>query len=139
MPIFRETKHILNDDGEVFESSWMIHNNIVYPETQEWDYRRELRIDDIEIWEVIREWSAADVLSNGGRSGIYAAWRPHAELYMIKLPVSQGGVVTFYGINAEKECRKFLDSKGIEYFPYPNHYEPGITVDRKGINYKYKF
>jgi hypothetical protein len=139
--LFRETRQIFNSDyhGEVFESSWMTTNVIVYPDTQEWDYKRELRIDDVEIWEVIREWTG-NVTEKGysGPCGIYAAWRPHAELYMVKLPPEEGGVVTFYGPGAEKECRRYLDSKGIDYFTYSKHHNPGITVDRKGLHYHYK-
>lgn len=140
--LFRETRQIFNPDhhGEVFESYWMDNKVIVYPPTQEWDYKRELRIDDVEIWEVIKEWSgnSDNDPSYAGPCGIYAAWRPHAELYMVKLNPDQGGVVTFYGYGAEKECRKYLTSKGIEYFTYPQGYNAGIVIDKKGINYLYK-
>lgn len=138
--LFRETRQIFNPEfhGEVFESYWMNNNVVVYPPTQEWDYKRELRIDDVEIWEVIKEWSGDSDNSNSGPCGIYASWRPHAELYMVKLSPAQGGVVTFYGPGSEKECKKYLISKGIDFFTYPQGYNAGITVDRKGINYLYK-
>lgn len=146
--LFRETRQIFNPDhhGEVFESYWMNPNKVVYPETQEWDYKRELRIDDVEIWEVIKEWSGECIESKsvfqsphyGGPCGIYAAWKPHAELYMVKLPPEQGGVVTFYGPGAERECKVYLNEKNIEYFTYPKGYDSGIHIDRKGMQYRYK-
>jgi hypothetical protein len=40
-----------------------------------WDYSRELQIEDINIWEVISEpWDV----------GIYAAWDPFAEFFLIR-------------------------------------------------------
>jgi hypothetical protein len=139
MPLFRETKHIFTKDhGEVFEPEWMMANTIIYPETKEWDYSNELYMEDVEIWEVIKEWSNASKIEDNdpGPCGIYAAWRPHAELFMVKLPKSQGGVVSFFGLNAEKQVRKFLTDKGIDYFPYPANYETGIFIDKLGTHYK---
>ncbi len=139
MPLFRETKHIFTKDhGEVFELEWMMSNTITYPETKEWDYSNELYKEDAEIWEVIKEWSNTSLLGENdiGPCGIYAAWRPHAELYMVKLPPSQGGVVTFFGLTAEKQVRSYLEQKNIEYFTYPEHYESGIYVNNFGTHYK---
>lgn len=139
--IFRETHHIFNSDNfgirEYFENKWMNYNKAVYPDTQEWDYGREMQIEDVDLWEVIQEWSNDDTF--GGCSGIYAAWKPHAEFYMVKLPPNQGGVATFYGMGAEKKCRKYLDEKGIKYHTYPAGYDAGIKIDREGLHYKYKF
>lgn len=139
MPLYRETRQIFKSEhhGEVFENNWMDSPVVVYPETQEWDYKRELRPEEVEIWEVIKEWSdSAGEGMNGGFSGVYAAWRPHAELYMVKLPKARGGVCSFYGPTAEQECRKYLDAKGVHYFTYPKHYDAGIYIDRKGLHYK---
>jgi len=147
MPMFRETTHIFSVDKiglEYFETSWMNYDKVVYPPTSEWDYGRELTIQDVDLWEVIMEWSdSCDTLSSagggGGFSGVYAAWRPHAELFMVKLPPQKGGVRTFYGRNADMECRKYLKSKNIEYYTYPEGYDAGIVIDQKGMHYKYKF
>lgn len=143
MPIFRETAHIFNPDKiglEYFESCWMNYDKVIYPPTSEWDYGRELTIDDVDLWEVIMEWSSGgDERVNGGFSGVYAAWRPHAELFMVKLPPQKGGVRTFYGKGADLECRKYLKSKNIEYHTYPEGYDAGIIVDKEGMHYKYKF
>jgi len=153
MPLFRETDHIFHPDkrgSEYFESSWMIYDKAVYPPTSEWDYSRELQIEDVDIWEVIMEWSSgmmgnmSEETSNnsgggGGFSGVYAAWRPHAEFYMVNLPKSQGGLVTFYGPNAEKQCKKYLKSKNIPFSTYPPGWDPGVRVDRQGLHYLYKF
>ena len=158
MPLFRETQHIFNPDKaglEYFESYWMNYDKAVYPPTSEWDYGRELQIEDVDLWEVIMEWSDGNLIlpeeysedskiinnigGGGGFSGVYASWRPHAEFYMVKLPKHKGGTVTFYGRNASTECKKYLTSKGIKYHTYPKHFDPGIRVDRQGLHYLYKF
>lgn len=155
MALFRETQHIFHPDKaglEYFESYWMNYDKVMYPPTSEWDYGRELQIEDVDLWEVIMEWSDGNIIlssketesidnsgGGGGFSGVYASWKPHAEFYMVKLPRHRGGTVTFYGKNAEKECKKYLKSKGIEYSTYPKDFDPGIRVDRKGLHYLYKF
>ena len=157
--LFRETQHIFRKDKaaqEYFESAWMDYDKAVYPPTSEWSYDRELRVEDVDLWEVIMEWSDGNTVvmsdedpsatseydylgGGGGFSGIYAAWRPHAEFYMVKLPKSQGGVVTFYGFGAEAKCKEYLKSKGIKHGLYPKWFDPGIRIDRKGLHYLYKF
>lgn len=77
MPIFKSTYNILKitDEDELFDENWMDSNKLVLPPSKKWDYSRELQIEDIDIWEVIYE--------RGGGVGIYAAWNPYAEFYMI--------------------------------------------------------
>jgi hypothetical protein len=76
MPIFKSTYNILKkpDEDEVFNENWMDSDTIVLPPTKEWDYQREMTIEDVDIWEVILE---------SGSIGIYASWCPYAEFYMI--------------------------------------------------------
>lgn len=75
MPFYKTTKNILIDHREYFEQKWMDSNEIYIPITKEWDYSRELNLDDIDIWEVIYE----------GAIGVYVAHIPHAEFYLIRL------------------------------------------------------
>lgn len=93
MPIFKSTKNIFVDNGEYFETKWMEGNEIFWPPTTSWTYDRELTIDDIDIWEVIYE----------GSFGIYAAYSPDAEFYMI-FPFywmrEKYHIETFYGRDA---------------------------------------
>lgn len=129
MAQFRTTAQIFGDHGEVFESRWMDHNKPIYPPTRLWSNDRELYVEDVDIWEVIVEFT-------GG--GVYASWCPHAELYMVVLPIEQGGVMTWYGPTAEKQVRRYLDQKGIYYSPYPEHYHTGVTVTEHGLVYEYQ-
>ena len=65
-----------------------------------WDYSRELQIEDIDIWEVIYE----------GFSGtsLYAAWCPYAEFYMFVygLDPATAKIETHYGKGAQKAVQK---------------------------------
>ena len=77
MPFFKTTKNILQlpDQDELFDPNWMDSNSLITPPTTEWDYSRELHVEDVEVWEVLYE-------ATGGM-GVYAAWSPFAEYYMI--------------------------------------------------------
>ena len=71
-----------------------------------WDRSRELQPEDIDLWEVITETS--------GPNGIYAAWLPYEEFYMI---VVSGKIdSTYYGVNSDEYAAKRCEELGI---PYP--------------------
>jgi hypothetical protein len=112
MPFFKTTKNILKivDEDELFNSNWINSNKLILPPggpddiKNQWDYKRELKIDDIDIWEVLYE--------QGGGIGIYAAWKPYAEFYLITsgwLPLKDGQIYNdriveyYYGKNAQKD------------------------------------
>ena len=117
MPFFKSTYNILKvvDSDEVFNENWMDSNSIVLPPGKDWDYSRELQIEDIDIWEVIYE--------AGGGWGVYAAWDPYAEFYLIttgtdakynRSTVNKNGAInytdkffeTYYGKGAQKNVQK---------------------------------
>lgn len=105
MPFFKTTDNILKDNGEYFDSSWMNSNKLILPPSQRWDYKREMKIEDVDLWEVIYE---------VGTVGVYAAWHPHAEFYMIKPPydwLEMGwGLETYYGkLAAERTYQRMLE------------------------------
>jgi hypothetical protein len=77
MPFFKSTYNILKkqDEDEVFNKNWMDSDKLVLPPKIDWDYSRELTVEDVDIWEVLYEAS--------GAIGIYAAWLPYAEFYLI--------------------------------------------------------
>ena len=108
MPIFKSTYNILKrpDEDEVFDPNWMDSDKLVLPPNPEWDYGRPLTIEDVDIWEVLYE--------SSGAIGVYAAWCPYAEFYMITsgwLPLQPGQrindriVETFYGAGAQSEVQ----------------------------------
>ena len=114
MPIFKTTHNILKkyDEDELFNPNWMDSNKLQLPSTKKWDYKRELTIEDVSVWELIYE-------STDGK-GLYVAWDPQAEFYMLtagtdKLapirwvngtPYYDRLVETYYGINAAEQVLK---------------------------------
>lgn len=76
MPFFKTTHNIFKDYGEYFDINWMDSNKLIFPIKEDWDYKRPMTIEDVDIWEVIYE-------ASGGR-GVYASWSPYAEFYMLK-------------------------------------------------------
>jgi hypothetical protein len=102
MPFFKSTYNILTApwEDELFNPNWMDSDNLILPESKEWDYSRELQIENVDIWEVLYEAS--------GGIGVYAAWMPMAEFYMIttgikKQTLNERIIETYYGKNADKK------------------------------------
>jgi len=100
MPRFKSTQNILIDNSEEFSKSWTGNSFPELPPMQPWDNSRPLSPEDVDLWEVITEMS--------GPTGIYAAWLPYAEFYMI---VKDGSIdSTYYGVGADihasKRCEK---------------------------------
>lgn len=110
MPRWKETKQILalKHDGEVFDENWMNYDRIwqYAPPNPEWTGNRPMLVEDVDIWEVITEMS--------GPIGVYAAWCPYGELYI----VTNGWriVQEFSGWNANKRLEEYLIQNNI---PYP--------------------
>jgi hypothetical protein len=106
---FKTTHNIFKDFGEHFDSNWMDSNKIITPPKKDWDYRRQMQIEDVSLWEVIYE--------QGGGFGIYAAWDPYAEFYMIRVGwflEAQGyGAEVYYGAGAMKKVMKRAEELGI--------------------------
>ena len=106
---WKSTQNIFKDFGEVFESKWMDSNKIETPPNPEWDYSRELKLEDVDIWEVIYE--------QGGGVGVYAAWCPYAEFYLVRtgwwnVP---NDIETYYGQGANKQVQKRMKELGISF------------------------
>lgn len=110
MPRWKTTEQITkpSKDGEVFDDNWMNYNSIFQymPEPVQWIEKRAPRLDEIDIWEVITEMS--------GPIGVYGAWQPHAELYVVTH--NWRIVQEFSGWNANKRLEEFLIAHNI---PYP--------------------
>jgi hypothetical protein len=77
MPWFKSTYNILTkqDEDEVTSNNWFDSDTVVLPPKTKWFYDREMQIEDVDIWECLYE-------SSGG-IGIYAAWAPYAEFYLV--------------------------------------------------------
>jgi len=93
---WKSTHNIFTDFQEVFEENWMNYDTIQTPPHPNWDYSRELHIEDVDIWEVVFE--------QGGGVGIYASWCPYAEFYLIRTgwanELKGNGIETYYGPGA---------------------------------------
>lgn len=77
MPQFASTYNILikPDEHEVHDPSNFMDNKVWTPPRVDWDYSRELQIEDVDIWEVL-------VQQTGGL-GLYASYVPYAEFYLL--------------------------------------------------------
>jgi hypothetical protein len=110
MPFFKSTHNILKKpwEDEVWNPNWMDSNTLVLPKHTKWDYKRELKVEDVQIWEIIHE--------SGGAQGVYAAWEPYAEFYMIRvgfrLEDKGWGVETYYGPGSQQLVMKRMIELG---------------------------
>jgi hypothetical protein len=105
MPLFKSTYNILTkvDEDEVFNPNWMDSDTIILPPNKDWDYARELQIEDVNIWEVIFEYSGVC---------LYASWDPYAEFYLLTV---LGQVETFYGNKCQQRLYKRLKELNISF------------------------
>jgi hypothetical protein len=103
MPFFKTTYNILTKpwEDELFDPNWMDSDKIILPPSKPWDYQREMKIQDVDIWEVLYQAS--------GGIGLYAAWMPYAEFYMITKGWEMSGsliIETHYGAGSLEEVKK---------------------------------
>lgn len=102
MPIFKTTHNILVKpwEDELWNPNWMDSDKLQLPPYKEWDYKEDLTLDKVSIWEVLYEAS--------GGIGVYAAWDPYAEFYLITTgwaPNTRNErlIETYYGSEAGKK------------------------------------
>jgi hypothetical protein len=113
VPFFKSTYNILTApwEDEVFDPNWMDSDKLVLPPNPSWDYAREMKIEDVDIWEVLYE--------QGGGTGVYAAWCPYAEFYMFRVNTGAGSQIeTFYGKDAQK---RLIEKLNLYKIPYSLH------------------
>jgi len=95
MPFWRTTHNIFKApwESDYFDPNWMNYNTIQTPPKTNWDYKREMTIEDVNLWE--------EIAFNPSGIGVYAAWDPYAEFYMITN--MRDTIETFYGPEAAKK------------------------------------
>jgi glyoxylase-like metal-dependent hydrolase (beta-lactamase superfamily II) len=107
---FKTTKDFFNHT-EYFDPNWMDTNDVFLklPNHKEWDYQRNLKIEDIDLWEIIYE-------GHGG-SGVYAAWAPYAEYYLLNYYTykNEFKMEEFYGKNSQKKLKKRIYELGLNF------------------------
>lgn len=105
MPIFKTTNDILKTfKEELFDENNNNYPFLTLPPSPEWDGKREMRIEDVDVWEVIIE--------VGGGTGLYAAWCPYDKFFMFRYRTE---IDTFYGDEGEKMLESKLKSLNIAY------------------------
>jgi hypothetical protein len=98
MPFFKTTKNLLETpwEDEFYNPNWSNSESVILPPKKEWDYKREIKIEDVDVWELIYFSSNGTMLA--------AAWDPYAEFYIVTkdlyLNDQSSYIETFYGKNA---------------------------------------
>jgi len=115
--IFKTSEAILHGGDEYWDPNWLDSDKIQVPPNEEWRYDREMRFEDVYMWEVLAEpWDW----------GVYAAWDPYAEFYVIRHETDYNcdgykpdnalrtfSFETYYGKGAQKEVFKRCKELGI--------------------------
>ena len=111
MPFYKTTKNIFVDYDEHFDQNWMDQNSVYIPPNRKWDYKEELKLEHIDLWEVIWE----------SDFSVYAAYDPYAEFYLLKYPLrfmeekpELPPYETFYGKLAQQRLMNHLSQWNIE-------------------------
>ena len=104
MPIFKTNHDIFKTNGEeLWSEEQKNYSFLTVPESHPWDSSKEPTVEKIEVWEVIVE---------SGGLGVYAAWSPYCQFYMLK----QGYEFdTFFGPSEEKRLEHTLNSLNVSY------------------------
>jgi hypothetical protein len=79
------------------------------PPRKDWNHEQVMSISDVELWE--------EIYQEPGNIGIYAAWSPYAECYMIVYNFfsnSKEGTELFYGKTAAREVYKKCKTLGVD-------------------------
>lgn len=103
MAFFKSTKNIFLTpwEDEVFNENISNYDTPIFPEKTKWDYKREMKIEDVDIWE--------QLYYQGGGLALYAAWSPYAEFYMIthhQFMYKPNSIETYYGAGASEDAAK---------------------------------
>lgn len=109
MPFFRTTQNLLKTpwEDELFNPNWMDSDKLILPPQKVWDYKKELQIEDVQIWE--------EIYFESGGTGLYAAWDPYAEMYLVIKNIYTNDrrnsyIEAFYGKGAgEKAYKKAIE------------------------------
>ena len=110
MPFFKSTHNIFKapDEDEVFNLNWFDTPFMQLPPSKPWDYKREMVLEDVDIWE--------QIYYQGGGLALYASWSPFAEFYLIThhlFMYKENSIETFYGPLASERAGKRAIELGI--------------------------
>jgi hypothetical protein len=106
--IFKSTYQILNNPWKEDVPNVDLYPKI-FPPSVEWKNDKHLEITDVSLWE--------QIYYEPGIIGVYAAWDPKAELYLVTYNFLLGentGYKTFWGNNCVDDIVKELQNLGID-------------------------
>jgi myo-inositol catabolism protein IolC len=100
----------LNKDGEYWDDNWMNYDSVRQwaPRPIPWKSDRPIRFEDVDLWEVISEES-----NMNGLIGVYAAYHPYAEYYVVTHRWSI--IREFEGWMANERLEQFLIEYNVNY------------------------
>jgi hypothetical protein len=120
MPRFKSKYNVFENNDELFSEAIVKENGFYLPETWDWDNSSQISIDDVVIWECLFE--------KTGPSGIYAAWAPYEELYIVT--EKRTLVKEFFGPSAKELLTKYCVVNGI---PVPVRYNKHKVKFLEGV------
>jgi|688.fasta_scaffold33449_9 hypothetical protein len=106
MSIFRTTEQIFKG-GIHFDENWLEQHPLTRfePTPIAWFGKNDMKLEDVDFWEVIQE--------SGGGNGIYAAYQPYGEAYLIR---NKNIYIEFFsGKNANKLAETYCKKNNISY------------------------
>jgi len=106
MPKF---KNIIDIISNPWSSDFSLENSVSYlPSSAPWNLDKEIKLDDVLIWEQLHY--------EPGNIGVYAAYNPYAEFYLITYNLffkTEFKFETFYGVDAAQQCYDRATELGI--------------------------
>jgi hypothetical protein len=112
MPIFKSTNFIFDFPWAEDEET-VVFGSISLPPKTDWSSNETPKIEDITLWE--------QIYLEPGNVGIYAAWNPYVEFYIITYNLflnKNWGYETFFGKDAVDQVLKKCQELGIELTEY---------------------
>ncbi len=108
MAILRTTEQIFKG-GVYFDQNWLEQNPRTHflPKLNFWFGKTDMKLEDVDFWEVIQE--------SGGGNGIYAAYQPYGEAYLVR---HNDTIIQFFsGQDANLQAEFYCKQNNISY-PY---------------------
>jgi len=101
MSVFKTTE-------DIFKFPWNYENYdpVTFPpDFIEWDYNSTLTISQVSAWE--------QIYYEPGNFGIYAAWNPYAEYYIIVYDLFPAATEEYYGYDSQHKVKQRAQELGI--------------------------
>lgn len=122
MPRFKSSADLLAGVHVDFNENFIENAVNKTPPSLPWNGDRPITFNDVDVWEFISE--------SSGPIGIYAAWNPYAEFYVVTF--GKEVIAEFSGWNANKRLEDFLVANNIPYPKGPDfdvpEYEQRLVV-----------